>query len=310
MNNKADYYIALIGKNPLPNYISALNFCCEKTEVFFVYTEESYDNIGTIRVAENIIESIKIKINNINPQKIPCDKSDNNKILECVTSIMDKIIYKCKKNNTEEDKPKVILDYTGATKSMAAIFFDSFGNYQKENKDIEFNTSYVAQKNRLIYETSFDLYGNDGELSKHTISDLSTEFNINVNDIVSLHGYRLEKTEDGYIILKDKEIIFKDEEAKIVNLEVKEFTLNIIFETHCEKVKQLVDKFFYLNDISSRIGGSEVKLEILTKSLIQESNGIMSNEDGIDRFYENVSNISSMDNIKKKVKVTIKEGEV
>lgn len=310
MRIKANYYIALVGKNPLPNYISALNFCDEETKVFFVYTEGGNSNIGTSSVAQNIIDGIKAKIEKINPQKVSCDKSDNIKISECFKSFMDEIVNECKALYIHEERPKIILDYTGATKSMAAVFFDLCNIYQEENEDINFCASYVANKNKCVYEMSFKDLGNNISCYNHKMEYISSEFGISVEDIVRLHGYEMIKSNNNFMIYKDEELIFREDTEKIKEVKINNFDLKITFDTEAEKVKELVDKFFYLNDIAERIGGSEVKLEILTKSLIQVNNKIMSNEEAINRFYENVSNISSRDNVKKKVKITIKEEEV
>ena len=87
----ADYLILLVGKNPLPNLISALNCSNSYTDIFLCYTAESENNISTLNVAENIEEEIKKLIKSITVNKVLVDKEN---VKEIKKTIKDKIISK------------------------------------------------------------------------------------------------------------------------------------------------------------------------------------------------------------------------
>lgn len=63
MSNRVDYIVSLVGKNPMPSFITALNYLECNPKIFLVHTEKSEgkENIGTKRVAENIKEVLMKK---------------------------------------------------------------------------------------------------------------------------------------------------------------------------------------------------------------------------------------------------------
>ena len=62
---KTDYLILLVGKNPSPNFISALTYCTEETKLFLVYTKKTEKITSSLNVAWNLETSIKKFLKNI-----------------------------------------------------------------------------------------------------------------------------------------------------------------------------------------------------------------------------------------------------
>ena len=65
MKVKADYIIVLVGTNPIPNFISILALAEEGSVIYLVYTEDTYESIGTKKVSDNLEKAIKSFINRL-----------------------------------------------------------------------------------------------------------------------------------------------------------------------------------------------------------------------------------------------------
>lgn len=307
--NNVKYYISLVGKNPMPNYISALNFCNKDTIVYLVYTEGSKNNISTKNVAINIKTNIEKKINNIKVILKPCNKSDSTNIEDVANDILDEVKKESKECYKKNIKPKIILDYTGGTKSMAAIFVNIFEIRQKENDKADFSASYMAKTGKCIYETSFKFIDEEKNVEREEVSYNCEQINgyneITVDDIINLHGYELVIEDDTYKLKNNDGYIFNGYKGIVIyKILLDELKLQIYFKVECQqsKVKELVDKYFYIKDISEKIGGTEVEINIIVKNLLLDQTNIK-------EFEENISNISSNEDISEKVKLIMESEE-
>lgn len=185
MKVKADYIIVLVGTNPIPNFISILALAEEGSVIYLVYTEDTYESIGTKKVSDNLEKAIKKFYKQVEVKAISCEKSRPLKIKETVHNIFSDIEILNEDKNSP-DKTCIHLDYTGGTKSMAAIFYNDFNLIKKENLHYDFTFSYVdSELDRIFIEGIWDGIG-------ISISKVAENLSITCDDIIELHGYHKE----------------------------------------------------------------------------------------------------------------------
>jgi hypothetical protein len=185
MSNRVDYIVSLVGKNPMPSFITALNYLECNPKIFLVHTEKSEgkENIGTKRVAENIKEVLMKKNNQLTIELKGCDKSNLEKIAKVVNSIIDSV-KKDLSENKKHEEIILLLDYSGGTKAMSAVFYERMINF-KENI-IYTVTSYIDDK-------IIKLYSKSKNTENIKIKQVFKEPNISIEDITKLHGYKIKK---------------------------------------------------------------------------------------------------------------------
>jgi len=273
---KADYLILLVGKNPSPDFISALTYYKEESKLFLVYTRRTEKVISTFNVAKNLENSIKNIFKKASIEKIEIDK---NNIEEINKSIKKDIFSKIELN----DNKNIILDFTGGTKIVSAIFNSRFS--ELNNKNVYF--SYVSEKNNEI--SLFDYRGE--RVGRKPNVKIADKYNVSVNDLLSIHignEERLEDSNDFYI-------------EKINN---DGFILNIDFKIKntITRKKDLINVFFDINSLAEKLGGSNVTYTIIINVLKNEKL-----ENLEDEFYENIKNITQISDIKSKIKLKVLE---
>lgn len=270
----ADYLILLVGKNPLPNLISALNCSNSYTYIFLCYTAQSENNISTLNVAENIEEEIKRLIKSITVKKVLVDKENVNEIKK---TIKDKIISKI----DVAEKKNIVLDCTGSTKLISAIFYDEFS---KLKSNIYY--SYVSDKNNDI-----TIYDKNQKVRCNKNKDIAKKYNITTNNILRLHGFKEEMAREYKQF--NIEDITNEGFTLIINYKLK----NIV-----KKKKDIINNFFEINSLSEKLGGSNVRYFI--KFIL--------NGDPIEKlkkeFYKDIKNITDISDIREKVTLEVLEG--
>ncbi|MFX0548664.1 hypothetical protein ACOAKC_04945 [Hathewaya histolytica] len=257
-----DYYIALVGTNPLPNYISALNFCSEDTVVYLVYTNKKEKIISSKVLAEGIKEEIEKKkhCKNINLQ--PCDKSEFKEVKKIAKKVFQDIKNQENFEDTGDNEKNIVLDYTGGTKIMSAIFYDKFKEFESEcNYKFNIKFSYVDNSKRKI------LYENYGDIERSKFEDIAKENNVTIEDIFSLHGYSVETGkeelwQDGIRVYGNDEnkLIFKNNregKVDVGKLYLKDFTLCAYKVSDKSSKDKCKHEMFILKDDVEKLGGSE-----------------------------------------------------
>lgn len=308
MEGKVDYYISLIGKNPLPNYISALEYCEDATQAFFIYTMEENNTISTKIVAENIKLKLTKEFPNTTFELIGCKKNNYKEIEKSISKLF----------NNMNDKAKIVLDYTGCTKIISSIFYDAFKEKAK-NSNFEIYASYTSNKGSktVIYE---ELLDSSKDIETIAINDIVKNNPIKSGDIIELHGYKANL--NGTMLKNLTEIkhnkIDRDSEnngikdiGKMPNVELNEdYNLLCTFEHKLTKKKdnnyikrdnELIKDYFKFREIAEKIGGTEVN--IIIKLIGEEPKNI--DFDELKRyFYDRIKNVST-NGIEKKVKLKL-----
>ena len=270
---KADYFISLIGANPLPCFYSALQYCDDNTIIYLVYTKKAAANIGTKILADNVKSKIKGKIGYDNVELIECDKSDPNEINKTINEILGKI-YKNKNKKDPENiyVSNLVLDYTSGTKVMSALFYNRFSNIGNEN--IKVVRVYLEDDdtgtNSRFIKTSVDGYA-----TFDFLRDTLENFDIDVEDVVEIHGYKLSekynsnkgKTASGSNVNsvwpdnQSNKLSFKSPNGNIVEIDATFLingTLYVCFDSRYRGEKKSTYKMelFWLKDVAEKLGGS------------------------------------------------------
>ena len=285
MHKGADYFISLIGTNPLPVLITVLKNCNKDTKIFLVHTVKSENNIGTEKVAHNLANVIFERIPEVDIKFLPCDKSDTRKIESCVNQLIEDI-----QKEELEHKKRLVLDYSSGTKAMTAIFTERLFNTKIYNLDIII--SYVDDNTGQILEDSNNIVEN----KRFSTKDIANNLNLSIEEIVKIHGYNFnnpelkEKVLKGnikYIESKEPIIFINDMGNKISvdGIYLLNGRMIICFESQYKGEGKAKYKFelFQIKDISDKLGGN--RSGIIYKSDCDE--GMVSNlEKDLKRSYE------------------------
>lgn len=274
---KTDYLILLVGKNPSPNFISALTYCTEETKIFLVYTKKTQKITSSLNVANNLEISIKKFLKNISIEKIEVDKNNT----EAINKVIEKEIFP----KIDKDK-NLILDFTGSTKIISAIFNNKFS--ELNNKNVYF--SYVSERTNEVMKFNYK----NQQIEKIKTLDIANKYNISFEDLLSIHG--------------ESKDLFKDRgEFSIEDMKNNEFILHIDFKIKnpISRKKDLINVFFDINSLAEKLGGSNVTYTIeVTK--IKESKE--SADEIEEKFYEDIKNITDIKDIESKIKLKVLEG--
>lgn len=206
MKNNADYYISLIGTNPLPAFITLLKNCDNNTIIYLVHTTESRNNFGSKKVAENLKGIIEKRIPEVNINLVPCDKSNIKDINKCISKLVNNI----KKSIRENQNARLVLDYSSGTKVMSALFAERIFNI-----DIEGLTtiiSYVDDNQGKILEDS--KFVDDRALE---IKNVVNRFDISIEEITKIHGYKLEKKVEEKVYKKNIKYLKSESSIVFIN---------------------------------------------------------------------------------------------
>lgn len=274
-NEICNYFISLVGTNPISSLLSALKYCNEDTTIFLVYTNETSNNIGSKVMADSLCKVIKKKISNINILTIQSDKSEIENIDKSFSEIKIKIENDIK-NNKKENK-SIVLDYTSGTKVMSAIFLNrvirdkikGVNNVKISYVDSNTNGQYMIVESDCQEDN--DCFSHFDDKDSYKLEELLRKKHVCLNDISEIYGYKLNVIEDSEIketMLNSKLYIYETISFKakvndvepICNIE-KAMVLNgkVYF---CENSKKtafadIKNNIFILMDKVEKIGGSK-----------------------------------------------------
>lgn len=249
------FFIALVGTNPLPVYISALKVCDNETKAILIHTKGKtlYDEkvIGTKEVAKNIGDELHKKISGMDIKLVECDKSDPKRIREVLDNI--------KENELKNLQSDIYIDYTSGTKMMSSTIYMYFKNLEKQNiyKDIYF--SYVDNTTSKLLIEKKDSFG---------LNKIFEENDVTIENIINLHGYKFkEKYEEKE--LKDMGIKYIDVDTSFTNgireisgykVFCKDFKVCLFKDSVESEKRRCKMELFIMKDDSEKLGGSEAKM--------------------------------------------------
>jgi hypothetical protein len=162
--------VLTVGTNPLPCFVVS-KYLLEKKEIrkiILIYSEKNKEQDGTKEYADNLEKLIKRDFQGIEIEKIS---------LSNVSSAKD-IRNDLDKTNWDVNF-KYHLNYTGGTKSMSVHVY----NYFKEKFGNNVVFSYLDARNYVLVR-------DDGNYEPEK-GDLRTKVSININDLLSLHSYKI-----------------------------------------------------------------------------------------------------------------------
>jgi hypothetical protein len=189
----SNYYIFIVGTNPLPNYVVGKYFLQKKQvegsvnncTFFLIYSQKTQYSEGTCLYAENLkrVFENEFLLNNI--WLIGLEDPENPHCIEC--TVTNEITERIKK-----DFGSVHLNYTGGTKVMAVHIYRTL----KEKIPCDLSFSYLSGKD-------FTLKNDFGD----SVLDLRKKVSIEFDTLLSIHGYTVKKdpkkeeytNTDGYL---------------------------------------------------------------------------------------------------------------
>ncbi|MDU1443552.1 MAG: hypothetical protein E6916_08560 [Clostridium cochlearium] len=308
MNFKCDYLIALVGTNPTPVFLNAMELTKNDSNIYLVYTEEKVEDrkriIGTKHIAKFIGEKLIEKKGNLNIKYCKCDKSNPKQIKKCANKIINEMEYENKIIN---------LDYTGSTKMMCAIFYDIL----KQNEKIHTIYSYVDVKDKSIkFEVPFHVQN----FTSKYLDEVIEENNITISDLLNIHGYNIEYCKNN----KEKNEFQIIENIKIDNIyEGKNKLLNntikfnkiymrngniacILKSTQAEKNVCKMEIFKAKNS-AYKIGGNESFLCYICNAKEEDINGLKKELNNISNNMDLSKRIIIMNENEENIQEKIKE---
>lgn len=276
------YYVALVGKNPMPIFMSALHLCDKDTNIYLIYSKEDDLNISTKRVAENIKREIEGRIK---PRKsvglLECGKSNVKEIIDSAEKVLIDITSKESYKQGGYHSAEVYVDYTGGTKIMSALIYDYFNN--KKEAKMDTYLVYVSNNKRTLYINRND--GADERKINLNLKEISNQDKPQdkpiVDSITNLHGYDVEKLNERK--WKVTRLAYGKEPTRILHNDISDISLygsdkcnqlQVEYdfipkdksETNKDDGKQLIDKYFGYRSIAQKLGGIEVYIKINIQS--------------------------------------------
>lgn len=259
MKNK--YLITLIGKNPLPNYYTILNYSDRTDVIFAVYTQDTGTAISSKIMCDNIEKAIRKKSLDTEMIKIPCDKSSFMNIKKTAEKIMEDILSMSDYDNIGSGTVSIILDHTGATKAMSAVFFDYFNDLEAKQiyQNIKIYSSYTAAESGEIYNNDLSSHKN---ASQHKLTEVIEKYNITPEDIVEVHGFKLFRFDDHVEVLYNDQFGV-EQKYSFRDIYIKEHYIWFRVEKSFICKKEIRDYYFELSRWAEKVGGSEARMEIV-----------------------------------------------
>lgn len=209
----------LVGTNPLPDFVVAeylLNNNSSLREIFLLYSEETQLQRGTKAYADNL-QKILMEHHgekNLIFHEIPL--ADISSAQEIERDLKKKLAKKLKTASS------VHLNYTGGTKAMGIHVYRWFEGYSKET-NITATFSYLDARTFQIVTDS------EGRIT----DDLRNHVKLNLNELLTLHGFKKEK------VVTDEINLFNDAMTKFKE---KVDQCKIADYFHCYKRESFVDE--------------------------------------------------------------------
>lgn len=278
MENKMDIIISLVGFNPIPNYVSILNYCKQDSKLFIIHSGKN-EAVSSLKVAKNIEKVTLERFEKAKITLIESSKSDFNAITKVLDNVKDDILRII--NSSEQAKIQVLLDITGSTKPNAAFAYSNLSSYFGQNDKVRFYQCYVSSEEEKIYQSGY-------EDKIFSLKDLALESKVKKEEILNLHGY------ENYKVTNENLSIIK-------NVILEDFTLIFYISSNKEKFREVKEEMFIALDIAERLGGSLSKIFFEADSFINHGKKNIpdeetAQEDFIEMF-ENGTNKSYKDRI-------------
>lgn len=226
-----DIIILLIGLNPIPNYISILNYCKKDSMIFLVYSDEK-GNKTSMEFADKIECETKKRFQNVRINKVDISKN-NFKIIYKEAEKIEREI-KNEVQNTDHNL-EVVLDITGSTKAISSIFYDVLSNSLSNENNINFSTSYIASEKEIIYERGF-------YEKQYRVEELAEISGVTKEELLAIQGYESYKNNSGIRLIK--------------NIGLKNFTLVFYMESKGVKRENIKKDMFLALDLADKLGGN------------------------------------------------------
>ncbi|TCS78937.1 hypothetical protein [Tepidibacillus fermentans] len=295
---KADYMIFIVGTNPLPNLIAADKFLDDHSQVFLIYTEGSDNIVGTNRIKDHIAKTLKKRRPNLTIQSFATDKSNPIEIKHTI----DKIMLEIKKQGQSFKEKTIALNYTGGTKTMAALSYHQNKKYMKEifkNDEFYFLFSYVdGEIGKILYEFKQQYHADE-------INKMVDKYDRVLEDIVEIHGYELIHAEE----LETAQEYAQFQNVTVRNVEQPEMVIHFDevyvhgYQLTCLRKdlqpaskNMLKFKIFQAKDHSEKIGGEQVRLFYICN--YQDKNGNLMRTEPIENELSESQRINLKDRIR------------
>lgn len=243
--------ILLIGTNPLPNYLTAMNYLTDTDnytdEIICIFSDTHQNQSSTEQYAENLIEVLRDELNKeIKYIKISLKNISSRESIEKILA----------ENYTNKlFNRKIHLNHTGGTKTMAVHIYNYF---YKNFEEIEF--SYLdARDNKMHWHTK--------DKDETPLNSISNKFSITCKNLLKLHNYRFydkfdennlnfipkrNSFEEFEAILKSTEYDYNkllDIKKELFNYDVNYFRFSLKIDTF-QKYKQYYNTLDFINKIN------------------------------------------------------------
>ncbi|MCY6485469.1 DUF1887 family CARF protein [Clostridium aestuarii] len=173
---KADLLYLIMGTNPFPNLISVITRVKDNGKIICICTKETKQKpFRRLRSILNKLIGKELKVDLVEVKTDEIEKIEK--------SINESLIS----STSELEKDATIeLNYTGGTKVMSSVAYNTFKIFAKLNKQFELIVSYIdSEKEKMFYESN----KNDGwKPNSIRLIDLKTKYKLNVLDIVSTYN--------------------------------------------------------------------------------------------------------------------------
>lgn len=218
----------------------------KETKIYFIYTEGNDLDKGSKDIYRCLEETLSQKENLIF-DSICVEKSNE-------YSIRKKLNAHIERNIKESVNAIIELNFTGGTKVMSSVAYQTFKEYSKKYPQNQVILSYIdGEKKSYIYE---EIKGEKIKYGDKELKAISTPYNISIKDIIESHG----------LSLKQKN---KIEDKKYLALSTQIFNLFSISKNDLEEViKNLGDLYKISYECADAIKG--VKEEFDYKTFMKE----------------------------------------
>lgn len=275
MENKMDIIILLVGFNPIPNYVSILNYCKQDSKLFIIHSGRN-ETVSSFEIAKNIEKVTLERFEKAEITLIESNKSDFSNINKILNNLKDEILKII--NSIKKPKIEILLDITGGTKPNVAFGYSILSDYFRGNDKVRLYEAYVSSEEEKIYQSGY-------EDRIHLLKDLALESKVTKEEILNLHGYKAySKVNENISLIKE------------VILET--FTLVFYIKSNKQKFSEVKEDMFIALDISERLGGSHSKIffeansfinmgkKNITDEEIAQKNFVKMFENGTNKTYE------------------------
>lgn len=274
MNEESKYLILIVGENPLPVYVAAMNNCMDTSIIYLVHTEETEDSYGSKFFANSIKKTLRSKKTKTKVNLKRTDRSNAEKIIKTAQEIVKEI------DDMSTGEENIFFYYNGGTKNMDNYFYYLLKDF--ENRSLKF-------KNKIIYKYEYD-------------AKLKYDKEISIKDICSIHGYKLTNKDDEIIKRPHMEIV-KNAKLKGNNNSNIDFSVLIKKEEKIKCVKIVDDikkndcKFKLFKTIydAEKIGGS--KTEVKFYCCCKDMKDLQREVDDMGYYKNRIEIVNLVDNI-------------